>query len=264
MTSRFISIVCSATLTLSCRSVACACEPAIDYHGMFGGLFPTFSGQQTQDKLFASAIAHAARDEARSREKIQEVGWLLGVQFTVQVVPGPGGEVLHVLAGMTNDVLAGQSAAQQAWSGSVPQTAQLVIAAIDGPASEQTWDNVAPSAGRGGARRIGRRRHCAVYYALRSAGTKLATGGRNEGHAKGACATFSKRRGEDSLAAVALVQALSESRVYLMSQLDEATVEELGITPVASPAELARLATRHKSCILISNAQYAVATVGSE
>ena len=120
------------------------CEPAIDYHGMFGGLFPTFSGRQTQDKLFASAVAHAERGEARSREKIQEAGWLLGVQFTVQVVPGPGGEALRVLAGMPADVFqAGQTACQEAWSCTVPRPAQLVIAAIDGPESEQTWDNVA-------------------------------------------------------------------------------------------------------------------------
>ncbi len=120
------------------------CEPAIDYHGMFGGLFPTFAGRQSQDKLFASGVVRTARDEARCREKIQEVGWLLGVQFTVQVVPGPGGEVLQVLAGMPGDVFReGQSACQQAWACSVPRMAQLVIAAIDGPSSEQTWDNVA-------------------------------------------------------------------------------------------------------------------------
>ncbi|HVU88008.1 MAG TPA: lactate racemase domain-containing protein [Pirellulales bacterium] len=240
------------------------CEPAIDYHGMFGGLFPTFSGRQTQDKLFARGIAHAARDEARCREKIQEVGWLLGVQFTVQVVPGPGGEVLQVLAGMPGDVFRqGQSACQRAWSCAVPRTAQLVIAAIDGPPSEQTWDNVA--------------RALATAQRVVAAGGAIAlctsldeSPGPNVQQVaelkdlRLALRVFGKRRASDSLPAVALVQALSESRVYLMSQLDESTVEELGVTPVASPAELTRLADRHASCILISHAQYAVATVGSE
>lgn len=240
------------------------CEPAIDYHGMFGGLFPTFSGQETQNKMFASAVAHAARDEARCREKIQEAGWLLGVQFTVQVVPGPSGELLQVLAGMPNDVFReGQSAAQQAWFCRVPRTAQLVVAAIDGPAREQTWENVARALAA--AQRV-----VSAGGAIALCTTLAEPPGPNLQQVseikdlRQALRTFSKRRSEDSLPAVALAQALLESRVYLMSELDEATVEELGVTPVGSPAELARLAGRHASCILISHAQYAVATVGSE
>ncbi len=180
------------------------CEPAIDYHGMFGGLFPTFSGRQTQDKLFASAVAHAERGEARCREKIQEAGWLLGVQFTVQVVPGPGGEVLRVLAGMPADVFqVGQAACQEAWSCAVPRPAQLVIAAIDGPAAEQTWDNVARALAN--ARRVvSADGAIALCTSLDSpAGPNVRTGRRSEGSTQGAAGTgeaaqrgFAGRRGD--------------------------------------------------------------------
>ena len=64
----------------------------------------------------------------------------------------------------------------------------------------------------------------------------------------------------DAATAHLLVQALERSRVYLLSRLDESVVEDLGIAPVAAPADIARLARRHRSCILLGNAQYAKPT----
>jgi hypothetical protein len=52
--------------------------------------------------------------------------------------------------------------------------------------------------------------------------------------------------------------------VYLLSQLDADTVEEMGMAPVADVDELARLASRHESCIVLDDAQHAVATVDGE
>jgi nickel-dependent lactate racemase len=240
------------------------CEPAIDYHGMYGGLFPTFSGKQTQDKLFAASLTHARNDEARNREKIQEVGWLLGVQFTVQVVPGPAGEVLRVLAGMANDVFReGQESCQRAWSCPVPHTAQLVIAAIDGPASEQTWDNLARALS-GASRVVSAGGAIALCTSLAEAPEPTLRAAAEAKDLRHALRTLGKHRDAGSLAAMALAQALAESRVYLMSQLDDATVEELGLIPLGNPAELKRLAATHASCIVISHGQYAVATIDGQ
>ena len=74
------------------------CQPALDYHGVYGGLFPTFSGRVTQGKP-KGAGSKGARQPSRTRDRTQEVGWLLGVQFVVQVVPGANGQVASVLAG---------------------------------------------------------------------------------------------------------------------------------------------------------------------
>jgi hypothetical protein len=62
----------------------------------------------------------------------------------------------------------------------------------------------------------------------------------------------------DALAAAELVRALKRGSVYLVSRLDEDTVEELGMLPVA-PDQISRLASRYDSCIVLSNAQYALA-----
>jgi hypothetical protein len=46
--------------------------------------------------------------------------------------------------------------------------------------------------------------------------------------------------------------------------LDPETVENLGLAPVASIQELARLASRHESVAVIEDAQHAMPTVDGE
>jgi nickel-dependent lactate racemase len=240
------------------------CEPAIDYHGLYGGLFPTFSGRAAQDKLFAAAGTRPNRDEARCREKIQEVGWLLGVQFTVQVVPGARGEALGVLAGKPDDVFShGQADCQRAWASRVPRAANLVVAAIDGPAAEQTWDNVARAIAA--ALRVvsadGAIALCSDLAEPPGPTVRQAAEAKDQVHV---LRQLRRRRLDDSLSAMALAEALAHARVYLISRLEDSIVEDLGITPLANPAELRRLAGLRSSCIVLSNAQYAVVTVEGE
>jgi hypothetical protein len=52
--------------------------------------------------------------------------------------------------------------------------------------------------------------------------------------------------------------------VYFLSQLADETVEEMGLAPVSDIAELARLASRHESCLVLDDSQHAVATVAGE
>ena len=72
-----------------------------------------------------------------------------------------------------------------------------------------------------------------------------------------------RHRTEDALAAVQLLRALDRNQVYLLSDLDNDLVENLGLAPISDVAEVARLCQHHKSCIVLSNAQYAVPRVES-
>jgi hypothetical protein len=47
-----------------------------------------------------------------------------------------------------------------------------------------------------------------------------------------------------------------------MSRLDDEAVEDLGFAPVNSVDELARLAGRHESFVVIDDSQHAVIAVG--
>jgi hypothetical protein len=69
---------------------------------------------------------------------------------------------------------------------------------------------------------------------------------------------------EDSWAAWQLARALDHGPVYLLSQLDADTVEELGLAPVADIDELVRLTSRQESVIMLEDAHHVVANVMDE
>ena len=70
------------------------------------------------------------------------------------------------------------------------------------------------------------------------------------------------RRGQlpDALIAARLQRATQRATVYLLSQLADHVVENLGMAPIANAEELKRLASHHETCLLLANAQHAVAT----
>jgi hypothetical protein len=68
----------------------------------------------------------------------------------------------------------------------------------------------------------------------------------------------------DSWPAWQLARALQRGPVYFLSQLAADDVEEMGLAPIESLDELARLARGQSSCIVIDEAQYTVVTATSE
>jgi hypothetical protein len=63
---------------------------------------------------------------------------------------------------------------------------------------------------------------------------------------------------EDTWPALQLIEALEHGSVYLVSRLDEDTVQRLGMAPVERPEEIGHLIRQHKTCILLNNAQHVI------
>jgi nickel-dependent lactate racemase len=193
-------------------------------------------------------------------EELPDVGWMLGIQCVVQAVPGPGGSLLEILAGDPAAVARrGRELCEQAWSFSVPHRASLVVAAIEGDASQQTWDHVARAIAAA-AEAVAEDGAIAVCCDLEAEpGPGVQTLGQTDDPER-ALRRIRKSHPPDLEVAARLARAMQRAKLYLLSHLDETVVEELGIAPVASPAEVVRLAGRHKSCILLADAQHALAT----
>jgi nickel-dependent lactate racemase len=255
--------ICDADLVVT---VGCLrCEPALGYHGVNGTLYPTYSDTKSLQRFRNPNLIGASADlQTRARHEVDRIGWLAGTQFTVQVIPGPGDTLLEVLAGDTSAVFAyGQSQTNAAWSFEVPRRASLVLASVGGDAGQQTWDNV------------GRALAAALRVVADNGAIALCTELHGEpGPAlrrlvdaddlEAAVRRIGKERAADALPAVELAEALRRAKIYLLSQLDESFVEEIGIAPINTPGEIVRLAHRHKNCIVLANAQFAIATPREE
>jgi nickel-dependent lactate racemase len=250
--------LCDADVVIS---VGCLrCEQAIEYFGVYGGLYPTFSDTHTLQRFRNPELVDSHADiHVRANHEVESVGWLTGTPFTVQVIPGPDESILEVLAGEAEAVFrTGQEICQEAWSHTVPQRASLVVAGISGGPAQQTWDNV----GRALAAAL---RVVADDGAIALCTNLTAEPGpavQNLLHTENrrrAMRWINKERPADTASAVELAEAMGRAKVYLLSQLDASTVEDTGIAPVSDPDDIVRLAHRHSSCILLADAQYAVA-----
>jgi nickel-dependent lactate racemase len=230
-------------------------EQSAGYFDIHDVIYPTFSDTKTLQRF--RTIATLNGQAARRRELVAEVdyvAWLLGVTLTVQLVPAAGEEVLQVLAGLSDSVRRrGHEQYHAAWDWPVRRQADLVLAAIEGGPGQQTWEN------------LGR--------ALHAAGSLVSDGGAiavccelsappgpamqhlaGESSREAALRHVAKKRPVDALPAAQLARALDRSKVYLLSRLDAAVVEDLEMVPIEGADELARLAGQHRSCVLLSNA----------
>jgi len=234
-------------------------DAAAGYYGIHTSIFPTFSDERTQRRFRSLGSLDANGDtKARLIREVDQVAWLLGINFTIQLVPAAGNGVLHALAGQSETVRRhGRQLYREAWSCPTPQPASLVVAAIEGAASQQTWESfgralqsAAALVEDGGSIAI----CCRLTDEFGPAMQRMASARSREA----ALHRIGKERPRDTLPAAQLARTLDRAKVYLLSGLDPSLVEEMDMIPMAADEELARLVRRHKSCTLLSNAPHAM------
>jgi len=235
---------------------------AAGYYGIHTAVFPTYSDQRTIQRFRSpTSLDGRGRTKRGPRKVVDEVGWLLGVTLTLQVIPGPGDGILHVVAGQTAAVRRqARRLYAAAWRYAVPRRASLVVAAVEGSPAQQTWDNVGravaaagPLVEDGGAIAV-----CCDLEAEPGPALQQLAASRAR---QQAMQWIRRERPADALSATLLCQALQRTRVYLLSRLDDSLVEELEMAPIAEADELVRLALRCDSCILLSNAPHAIVSL---
>jgi hypothetical protein len=221
----------------------------------FAALFPRFSNRETADRLNGRGKSAGPTTKSQRKAEVNEAGWLLGVGLEVVVVPGPGGGAAAVIAG--DPGAAARAAAdefQLIWERPVAERGDLVIGAMPGDASQQTWGNLARavSACRRVVAREGAIAVC-CELAERPAGSFEALV--DAADFGDVAAGLKRSAAADARPALVLAQALERGAVYLRSELPDDVVESLGMTPIASDAELARLTSGRRHCIVIDEAQ---------
>jgi hypothetical protein len=233
-------------------------DSAWGYVGVHGCLYPRFSDAATQERFRRSGIDWAKQQRVR-REEAEEAAWLLGVQFTVQLAPGPGNSLLHVLAGESHAVAdEGRRLCEASWLYKPAQRANLVVAAIEGGPAEQTWENLT-------------RALCVASQAVSDGGaivlcTRLQT--RDDDRSTPSQSDPNQHEADLSsarrIASKLLNRTRERAQVFLLSDLDGDLVEDMGLGYVSAPEEVTRLSRRFKSCMLLGSAQRAYVATSDE
>ncbi len=233
-------------------------DTALGYLGVCGGVYPAFSDEETRQRFRSPNWTESDVHRRRYQRESDEAAWLLGIQMVVEVVPGLGDTILHVLAGQAAPVAEkGNRLCEAAWTHQIPEPAGLVVASIEGGREEQTWDNFAralfaalAAVSEDGAIVLCTDLRCAPGPALQ----RLSVPDDDQAILR----DIRRDRSPDALSASLLMEARNRAKVYLMSGLDEATVEDLGIGFVTRERQIDRLAQQFDSCILLANAHRAM------
>jgi len=252
--------LCEADIILP---IGCARLAEVPGHaGLYDSIYPRFGDAETVTR-WRSPAGFEFTSHTSWRRRADEAGWLLGVPLVLKVVPGPNGNVMKLLAGDSRTIARrANELCHSLWARSVPSPASLVVATISGSDVHHSWENVAratraaePVLVEGGALAIS----CARLSTEPKSIRQLAT--------TDDFTTLQSRLRDDAendtWSAWELLQALDRGPVYLMSDLNDEIVEDLGIAPVGNITDFARLASRHESCIVLPDAHHVVAAVSS-
>jgi nickel-dependent lactate racemase len=231
---------------------------------VYDSLFPRFSNSETIERFSTPASMNSETSHADRVRETDEAGWLIGAPLVIEVVPGADGTVAHVIAGeshaVANEV---RGLVQQQWAARSPRRASLVIATITGGAAAQNWLNV-------GRALAAAEQLVADDGAIAICSNLEQPPGESLGRLVGSDDLEDTERrilrdhAADSWPAWQLARALQRGPVYFLSQLQSDTVEDMGMAPVESVEEIARLASRHENHIVLEDSQHAIPSVSDE
>jgi len=237
-------------------------DPVIGFRGTNSVFYPGLSSPDAQRRAIGQGHRELRPDDERPlRRMIDDIGWLLGTQFSIQVIPAEKGGSSHVLAGIGESVFQrGKQLLKENWLVHVDARPEIVVVAVDCDSDGHGWEPVC-SAMSMARRIIGKGGKIVVLSELKAdlpPGLELV---RECENARDALRPLQELAPVDLVSATQLADCVDWADVYLFSQLESDLVEDLFIVPIGSDSELQRLLQGGETCVFIEAAQHAYAQV---
>ena len=258
------------TVVLTRRSY----DPLVGYAGGATALYPWLSDQATLDEYRTEFDREPPGVEAWPvQEEANEVAWLSGAPFFVQVIDGDGDGIARILAGPRESSGAVQKMLDDRWRIEVGQLADVVLASITGSHFAPR-----PTSGEGPGVRGPTIEDMA--RALFAAARVVKPGGsivlltdltptlgpsfeRFRQHDDPALALrlVTEEKPSDLAAGFMWATAAEQAKLYLLSGLAPDVAEELYTIPLQHPGQAQRLLTEHATCVLLPDAHKTLAVL---
>jgi nickel-dependent lactate racemase len=234
-------------------------DPQLGYSGAETALYPGLADEATANELLARLKSKPPGTQPGPiQQGAREVAWMSGAPFFVQVIPGSGDAVSGILAGPLESSDAGQSQLDARWRIEFAHAADVVIAGVSGEAMMAQLASAFFMAARvvkpGGS------------IAVLSEGTPKPGPSfevfRRHDDAGLALPVLMQERQADLAAGFMWATAATQARLYLLSGLPDDVAEELFTIPLQKAEQAQRLATAGASCIVLEDADRALAVLG--
>jgi lactate racemase len=243
-------------------------DALMGYRGPWSAVFPSLSDRETMRAQRATL-----RDETKETERgfaspwlaeSFEVGWLLGTQFHLGLIPGSSG-LFEVVAGLDSAVRdRGIASLEQHWRFDAESRAEMVVVGIGRPGIVTTIEDLAE--GLATASRLVQ--HGGKIVVLSRATGEIGPALKRlivaDDPKRAATALRGHEGDDDFVAARRFADALSRADVFLLSGLPRPLVEDLSIVAIERPEQARRLVAQSGSCLFVNQAELTRAVVRSD
>ncbi len=232
-------------------------DSVLGFRGGGSAIYPGLSSVEAIRKSIGQGHEELAPDDARPlRQMIDEVTWLLGLQYAIQVVPAVGEGVSEIVVGQVD--AAYQKACtrlKETWTLPTSSRAAMVIVTVDQDASGHSWSQL--GAALDVARQlVSREGRIVALTELKSDLTPGIQLLREVRSPRDALKPLRDSQPIDMTPATQIAKTLDWAGVSLLSNLPGDLVEELGMLPLDQTEELQRLAESEDSIAVVQSAQH--------
>lgn len=232
-------------------------DPVFGYRGTNSVIYPAFSEVAAVKSAYVPGHAELVPDDKRPlRELADEIGWLLGTQFTVQVIPDSSGRIGNAFGGAPDEVFeAGLEFLKRHWQFSVDDVFELAVVSIPESLPHFGWKQFG-AAVAAATQLVEDGGRIAVVANLPAPESSAFGMLRRCNDAQDLLKPLRLEPTADAVELTQLIQALQHARVYLLSNLESSVVEELGMQALSSDAELQRIIASAEKVAAVSCANY--------
>ncbi|QDU07307.1 lactate racemase domain-containing protein [Gimesia aquarii] len=240
-------------------------DPLIGYAGGGSLLYPEFSSQEAVIKSRGQSHRELTPAESRPlRQLIDEVGWMLGLQYSLQVIPSAGqGASEIVFGGIEATFRKGKELLDQYWKLEPSYKAEVVVVAVEcGPAGH-AWTQLGRvlETARNLVSQDGRIVLLTEIDEPFGEGMQILSGCLEP---LDAIKPLRDRQSNDLVTATQMALAADWALICLLSKAKTDDVEDLFIIPLEDEAEVRRLLQTDETISIIASAQHAYGQLKQE
>ena len=218
------------------------------------GMSPSFADASTQHRWNLAWLDDNAHHLHLQEKLSHEVGWLMGIQFSIAVVPACDGSVATILGGKPDAVFRQASELIRPLGGTQAGEHSLAVAFVEGDWTQQSWMNVARAAAHADMQ-LDSFGSIVICTDLKHLSAGILQLGSDEPEEKLERQLLNSDL-EDAFAAAVLCSIKSKRSIYLMSQLKSHQVESLGLAFVECPTDIERLCRESNSFCVMRSSQF--------
>lgn len=235
-------------------------DPLLGYSGTVGAIFPALSDEETKQQLSANLSNDIPNlDPWPLRREAEEVAWLLGAPFMVQVIEGSGQDIVHVVGGLSDTGGEGERLLNDRWRLSVDRAVDVVVAGLSGEPARHGFGELAHALAC--AARVVKPRGRIVL--LSQAQPELGPSAqilRQSDEPGIALKALRLQKPADIAPAFQWASAADHAEIFLLSRLEPEVAEELFATPLSNAAQAQNL-LRDADVLILEDAHKTLAVM---